>query len=365
MTSILNFIITTHKKAHYTMSILSSFNLTASDLGALITEPEILQNSSNTTRLTVGQEVAYNCSMNGVNVNGFITLKSARLTRLSLLEQSKLNASDPSESTYWLATGIMNPVDMNVEIIVNGQRINMIDLFHKVTEETAGTEISREDFIANASKIGLKFTTGMPMFFQQFGANFDNFKGIVDVFKAHGAEDVIEDIKNNTGSIKAAYSLKTGLPVTSFEVGRVDRTQSARYKHDGVGQGFLDFLDAQFSQLLRIVSLRKAARLKLAQTLGTCMSENEIIKLKNAAKDDANMAKQWPSNWGGAQKRLVRLKSGGFEAQNVYDPVSVPCGRFTVVQSTGEPYEVDLWTNKKAGIVDVSTQPVSTVEEPF
>lgn len=343
------------------MDILSSFNITASDLGALINEPEILQSRSNTTRLTVGKEVPYTCSMNGVTVNGFVTLKSARLTRLSLLEQTM--ASDPNNK-YWLATGIMNPVDMNIEIIVDGQRINMVDLFHQITEKAAGTSISREDFIANASKIGLKFTSGMPMFFQQFGANKDNFKGIIDVFKAHGAEDVIESIRNNTGSIKVAYALKAGLPVTSFEVGTVDRKQSARFAHNGVGQGFLNFLDAQFDQLTRIVSLRKSARVKLAQTLQDGLSENEIVALKESAKVDSNMAGQWPSNWGGAQKRLVRLKSG-FEEQNVFDPVSVPCGRFTVVQSTGEPYEVDLWTNKKAGIVDVSTPAVNAPEEPF
>lgn len=344
------------------MSILSSFNLSSTDLGALITEPEILQSRSNTTRLSVGNEVPYTCSLNGVTVNGFVTLKSARLTRLSLLEQSM--ASDP-DNKYWLATGIMNPVDMNIEIIVDGERVNMVDLFHRITEQTAGTSISREDFIANAAKIGLKFTTGMPMFFQQFGANKDNFKGIVDVFKAHGAEDVIGDIKNNTGSIKVAYALKAGLPVTSFEVGSVDRKQSARFKHNGVGQGFINFLDAQFEQLIRIVSLRKSARVKLAQTLQDGLSENEIVMLKESAKVDSNMAGQWPSNWGGAQKRLVRLKTNEFEEQNVFDPVSVPCGRFTVVQSTGETYEVDLWTNKKAGIVDVSTPAVNAPEEPF
>lgn len=350
------------------MSVLSTFGIDANIFGSMITEPDILESNSRTTMLRKDKEVAYKGSINGVSVDAFVTLREAALTRLSLLQQqSRRNNSD-----YWLVTGVMQPVRIDIDLLIDGERIAMVDLFHKIACDAAGKEITRDEFLMNARKIGLNYVDGQPLFFQQFGANFDNFKELIEHFKAAGAEDVLADIKGNTGRIKAAYQLKPGMPITAFEIGTVNREESARFKFDSVGQGFLNLIDSQFDQLTRILGLRKSAKINRTLAENTDLSEDEIRKLRAQADLDMKMSRQAVSNWAGAQKRIVQLKNGGFDPQNQYDPVNAPCGRLTVITANGTPYEADLWTNKKSATstgTPATTTPVdyemNGEEEPF
>lgn len=343
------------------MSIIDTLGIDASIFAAIINEPDLLENNSNTTMLRADQEIPYKGSINGKQIDAYVTLRDAAVTRLSLLQQQQRSTG----RDYWLVTGVMQPVKLDITLMLEGKRIDMIDLFHEIACTSAGASISKDEFLMNARKIGMKFMDGQPLFFQQFGANFDKFKEMINVFKDHGAQDVIGSITNNKGSIKAAYELKPGMPVTAFEVGTVDRTQSARFAHDNVGQGFLNLVDAQFEQFTRILGLRKSAKLKRAEAESSNLSEDKIVALKTSADLDAKMSRMAISNWAGAQRRLERKQDGSFEQHPIYDVVNLPCGRFTVMTNSG-PYECDLWTNNRNKVATESTATVAmTAEEPF
>lgn len=340
---------------------MSNMNTLGLDLGlfsALAETPEMFERSGRTAELRVGREVPFKASINGIEVSASAVLHEARLTRLTLLEQVSPNTN----KSYHLVTGIMRPVKMDLFVTINGEKMNLIDLLHTFVN-SGDKQITRQEFLDTARKIGLDFDNGMPFFFQQFGANIDGFKSALEAFKAAGAKDVIGRM-NNPGRIQAAYEHETGVPVTAFEVGTVDRSKSR------TGQGFLNLVDATVDNFQRIIRLRKEARL-LEQKIATATgwSQEKVNKAKEQVKLLDDMSRQWASNWSGSQQRIVVAPNQKKEAQNIYDPVNAPCGRFTMVVD-GESVNVDLWTNSaKANTSDTSvgTATASTVtsDDPF
>lgn len=350
------------------MSILSQLGIDSNVFAAMINEPDILENNNKTTMLRLGREVAYKGSINGKAIDAFVTLREASLTRLSLLEQEQKSVFDSNGNRrkYYLVTGVMQPVQIDIDLMIDGNRINMVDLFHQIACEAAGKSITKDEFLLNARKIGLNYIDGQPLFFQQFGASLENFKELIEVFKDHGAQSVWEKIDpKKRGRIQAAYELKPGIELSAFEVGTVDRTRSARFKHDNVGQGFLNLVDAQFDQLTRILGLRKSAKVKRAEA-ELLNDEEKAILMRKSADIDLQMSRMAVSNWAGAQKRIEQLDGGSFKEHNTYDPVNLPCGRFTLVTNTGE-FEADLWTNNanKITAADVPTLKSDETAEPF
>lgn len=323
-------------------TLLEKFNLDADVFSTVVDSPELFETSGTTTMLRVGKRVPYSASINGVSVPAYVTLNSARLTRLSLLRQEQRSTGNE----YNLVTGIIKPVQMDVELVIDGQTMSLIDLLHHVAQQASGKEIAREEFVHTARRIGLNFADGMPLFFQQFGASQTGFDAAIEVFKASGATDVASNMKNPGRIVEAWQHPGDGVEISAFELGTVDRTKSSRYKHDGIGQGFLNLVEAQIEQFTRIVSLRRGVRVlknELENNTGT-LSQAEVKTLNEAIESQRAMSRQWASNWAGAQKRLVMLKNGSFEEQDMYDPVNAPCGRFTMVVNNS-PVEVDLWTN--------------------
>lgn len=340
------------------MSSLSQLNLDMNLFSAIAETPEMFERSGRTAELRVGREVPFKASINGVEISASAILHEARLTRLTLLEQVSPNTN----KSYHLVTGIMRPVKMDLFVTIDGEKMNLIDLLHTFVN-SGSTQINRQQFVDTARKIGLDFENGMPFFFQQFGANIDGFKSALDAFKAAGAKDVIGRM-NNPGRIQAAYEHETGVPVTAFEVGTVDRTKSR------TGQGFLNLVDATVDNFQRIVRLRKEARM-LEQKILTASgwSQEKTTKAKEQVKLLDDMSRQWASNWSGAQQRVVVLPNQKKEAQNIWDPVNAPCGRFTMVVN-GENVDVDLWSNSaKANTSDTSVgasaPAVVTDNDPF
>jgi hypothetical protein len=343
------------------MSILNSLGIDGSLFAAMVNEPDILENNSKTTMMRLDKEVQYKGSIAGKEINAFVTLREASLTRLSLLEQTQKSTG----RDYYLVTGVMQPVRFDIDLMIEGQRINFIDVLHQIACESSGSTITRDEFLMHSSKIGVDLVGGQPLFFQQFGANIQKWEEALEVFQSAGAQCVFREIKNNTGRIKAAYQLKPGVPLTAFEVGTVDRTQSARYAHDNVGQGFLDLIDAQFDQFTRILGLRKSAKVKKTEAENSNLSEAQVVALKNDAELDMKMSKMAIRNWAGAQRRLQQLPNGSFEKNPIYDPVNLPCGRFTMATSNGL-YEADLWSNNRNNVTPAtSTQIAATASDPF
>lgn len=327
------------------------------DLFSSIAEtPELFQQTGTTKYFSVGKRVQFEGKINGISVPAAMTLHSARLTRLSLLKQASVNQNGKE---YFLVTGIMNPVKMDLEVLVDGEYINLVDLLHNWVN-SGSKQITRAEFLDTASKIGLKFTEGMPLFFQQFGASIDGWTKAREAFVAAGAKDVINEI-DNPKRIKAAYELKDGVEITGFELGTVKRENSR------TNQGFLDLIDASVDQFQRIVRLRKEAAMHEARVLNAVqlgLTQAQVNESKELEKAFRAMSKQWTTNWAGAQQRKnFEPLDQSVTALNQYDPTNAPCGRFEMVVN-GEKVSVDLWTNKSKADTPVEV-PTSSNPEPF
>jgi hypothetical protein len=311
--------------------MIDKFGLDAAAFGA-ITDTSLFEGQGTTT-LRLDKRVPYNASINGTSVPAYVTLREAKLTRISLLEQQQVT----SGRNYWLATAIMKPVKMDVELVIDGETMSLQQFMKHVAQAASNSEMSMEEFLHNARRIGFNFEEGMPLFVQQFGANIEGFKALVENFKAAGAKDVISNIKT-PGRIKAAYELGSGVPVTAFELGTVDRSKSPR------NQGFLNLVDAQIEQFQRILSLRKEAKILREQLeVKKDLNQEQIKKINERSGELMNLSRQWASSWSGAQKRIVN-DNGSYVSQEMYDPVSAPCGRFTII-ANGAEVEIDLWSN--------------------
>jgi hypothetical protein len=340
------------------INLLEKFDLNSDLFGTAIDNPEWFETSSSTTTLRVGKEISYPATLNGKAVQAFVTLHSAKLTRLSLLKQDQVS----TKKSYWLATGILNPVKMDIEVMIDGTRMNIVDVLFEIAKQSSNNStITREEFLVTARKMGFNFNEGMSLFFQQFGANYDAFAEAITSFKEAGAVDVLPTIKK-PGRIKAAYQLNKGVDISSFELGSVDRSMSTR------NQGFLNLVDAIFEQFTRIISLRKEARILMAEiekNAGSWKTEKTELANKQVQSLLA-MSRQWTSNWAGAQQRIITDETGNQSKENTYDPVNAPCGRFTMIINDS-PVEVDLWTNSARAnkTDDVSVSPSELLKSPF
>lgn len=341
----------THRKhKNYIMSILSQID--SSLFSEVAENPDTFKNTSTSTMLVAGKQVPYAASINGVKIPAYVTLESASLTRMSVIEQTAVSTGE----MYHLVTGIFKPVKMNVEVVVDGQTIDLVDLF--LTLARQGTPgIDRETFSHQLTQMGLNLTGGMPLLWQQFGASTEGIQHAVREFAARGAEDVISEMKN-PGRIVAAYQHPgDGVPVTSFEIGTVDRTKSSRYAFDGVGQGFLNLVEAQYEQFVRIAGLRKSVDVltsELNANTGT-WEESKVREVNDRIQTLGKMASQWQSNWAGAQQRIRTLESGGFIREDIYDAVNAPCGRFVM-----DGVEVDLWSNSSRANTSTKSETVAS-----
>lgn len=333
-------------------TIISKFGLDSSLFTAVAENIDDLQSSSTTRTLTVGKTVAIKGSINGTEVPAEITLQEASLSRLSILEQK----SPYTGKDYYLVTGVMNPVKMDIALTVDGEKMTLVDLLYKfVTAE--GQDVDRQKFNDSLVAMGMNFNGGMPLFFQQFGAAEAGFKHAIEAFKSAGAVDVTGRI-SNPGRIVAAYQHQTGVPVTSFEVGSVDRSKSR------TNQGFLNFVDSAVDTFQRVYSLRLQAHILSQKTEG--LSQKQIADAEEKRQKLIQLSRQWVSNWSGSQQRIVVSPSGAKEAQDIYDPVNAPCGRFTMVVN-GSPVACDLWSNSaRANSAPTADQVLETAtEKPF
>ena len=309
---------------------------------------EIATTAGGTATLRQGKSVPYNASVNGISIPAYVTLESAKLSRISLLKQTQITTG----KQYWLVTGILKPVKMNIDLVVDGNKINLVDLLHNVAQKTAGA-MSKDDFLVAARRLGFNFEEGMPLFFQQFGANIDGFESAVNAFRAAGA---VNATPANAGRIVQAWAHAEGVPVTQFELGTVDRSQSPR------NQGFLNLVEAQIEQFARILGLRKQANLLQTKLSDTSLSQEQIKKINSEVRQFNDLSRQWASSWSGAQQRLVNDGTGGFTTESVYDPVNAPCGRFTMVVH-GANIEIDLWSNSARA--NTTTPVVPPTDQPF
>lgn len=317
------------------------------DFSLLATDPALLSSAGRTTTLVKGRRVAFNATIAGTEFPAYATLESARLHRISIIDHVSKSGS-PSK----LVTGIFKPVKMNVEIVVDGEVITLPNLLRKIAMRNvpADKQVSEEQFIATLEQLGMRFASGMNLFWQQFGANQEGINQLVEAFKVAGAVDAMGSM-TNPGRIKECYQMPRvnevdleGPEVTSFELGRTDRKQSM------TEQGFLDLVDASTENFKRIYKLRKEAAIAKKMIRETALAESWSQERVQQANRDATalvrLSQQWATVWSGAQQRiLVDKKDPSVKTpQDIYDPTSAPCGRFKMIVNSNE-VSIDLWTN--------------------
>ena len=336
--------------------LLSKFNLGGDLFATIADNPEVFETTGRTTTLHAGRRIAFNGSINGIKVPAYATLHEATLSRMSVIEQKSPYTGD----TYKIVTGIFKPVKMDVEVVIDGETMTLAELLRSFVNANAQKPVDEQAFLDTASRIGLKFADGMPLLWQQFGASETGIQQAFDAFKEAGAVDVLGSMEKR-GNIIAAYAHETGVPVTSFEIGTVNREQSR------TNQGFLNLVDSTVDQFQRIVRLRKeAAVIKAELVAQTNWSQAKIKKAEDRIKVLGDMSRQWTTNWAGAQQIIQVDEGGNLVPKDQYAAVNAPCGRFSMVIG-GQTVSVDLWKNsaraESASTTNSSPAPVADADE--
>lgn len=346
-----------------TLTIMSS-NINFADLGIgdfshlgdVISNPEMFEGgSSSTTPIKIGKTVKYPVSINGRPFPGLLTVTNAKLTRLSLIEQQRQDGY-----RYMIVTGIMKDVNFNLDLVVNGQNINIVDFLFELSKQASGLATAdRDRFIKSLEEdIKMPLTGNMQLFFQQMGANASAFEQFIIALNDQGyvaGDDAGRINKDRQTRIQRAYILND-VPVTEFEIGTTDPSQSQIVKNtNGAAEaGFIDMADAIWRNYTRIVKLRKMYTLKMNE-IDNLSAQNpaNLQEMAKALKAEAihvqKQANSFAGNIGGARLRYSRNEATGdyaVDEKGVYDPNYVPCGRLTVLGTDGKEIKANFWTNK-------------------
>lgn len=330
------------------LNILDAF-IGAEDYSLLATDPSSLNSTGKTTTLVKGRRVPFQATFAGMSFPAYATLQSAYLHRVSVIDHTSLKQGGKVSK---LVTGIFKPVKMDVEVVFDGQVYTLPNLLRLIVNRGVASDkqISEENFIATLEQLGIRFASGMNLFWQQFGSNPEGITKLVEAFKDAGAVDAMSAMKN-PGRIKECYQMPqqnesdvSGPEVVSFELSRANRLESM------TGQGFLDIVDAVSENFKRIYKLRKQAAIIRKETnekaLPEGWSQDRIQKQTFDANALVRLSQQWATVWSGAQQRLVLDKKDPSikTPQDTFDPTSAPCGRFKMIVG-GNEVAIDLWTN--------------------
>ncbi len=330
------------------INVLDAF-IGSEDFSVLATDPGSLNSNGKTTTLTKGRRVPFQATFAGMSFPAYATLESAYLHRVSVIDHVSLKQNGKVSK---LVTGIFKPVKMNVEVVFDGEIITLPNLLRKIVNRGIATEnqVTEDNFIATLEQLGIRFASGMNLFWQQFGSNPEGINKLVEAFKAAGAVDAMGAMKN-PGRIKECYQMPqsqgtdlVGPEIVSFELSRSDRSQSM------TNQGFLDVVDAVSENFKRIYKLRKEAAIVRqeinSKAIAEGWSQDRIAQRTQDATALVRLSQQWATVWSGAQQRVTIDKKDPSIKRNedTFDPTSAPCGRFKMLVS-GQEVAIDLWTN--------------------
>jgi hypothetical protein len=317
-------------------------------LSVVADNPDLLRVTSKTSTLMQGRRVPFRATIGNNEYSAFATLRSAHLHRITVIEHTSNRMKGRTSN---LVTGIFKPVTMDIDLVIGDEIISLQDLMRLTANASASKELSSEQFSSVLEDLGMRFTTGMNLFWQQFGARQDGVDHLIEVFQSAGAENVHGKIKDPR-RIKQAYQMPRnsensdilGPQVISMEIGRANREESL------TNQGFIDFADATMTNYRRVVELRKTAdALRSTNALQATAEGWSPERKESATKEVTEMirlSQQWSNNWTGAQQRiLVDDKDPEIMTpQAVYDPTAAPCGRFSMIVNN-EEVKIDLWSN--------------------
>jgi len=351
------------------MSTLSSiFGIKHEDFALVTENPDALKSQSNTVRLVKDKRVKVKGSITHrqtgeqIEFPTYATLESAYWTRLTVRDH-EVRRSNQEPRISQVFGGVFKPVKMKVEIELGGQLMTLSELIETLILENAkGKTLDDVRRIITETNLTKGLSEGMPLMFQQMGASQNGFTHAVEVFKAAGGIDDLQSLKNNP-RFHTCYDMKAnqGLEVVSFELGSADRSQSS------TGQGFINIVDAVFSNLLRVIAHRTESTIlvKDIENRAAEMSQADI-KLKQAkAKSELDMSKQYPVIWSGASRQVDIQPNGDKVTRDKYNATNAPCGRWTVTTANGA-VDLDVWSNSQSKpSTPVETTQVDTSKAPF
>jgi hypothetical protein len=330
---------------------------------ALVTEnPEALKSQSSTVRLVKDKRVRVPGSINGVKIPTYATLQSAYWTRLTVRDHEVRRAGQETRISQVFG-GVFKPVKLKVEVEIEGETISLQDLIATIImESSSGSSMDEIKKIIDETNLTKGLFDGMPLMFQQMGAGQNGFAHAIEVFKSAGAIDDLASLKGNA-SFHTCYDMKDkqGLEVVSFELGSADRGQSK------TGQGFVDIVDAVFSNLVRVIAHKTTASVlknQIEEKVAT-LTQAEAKSLQLKIDSELAMSKQYPVIWSGASRQKDVTSSGDQITRDKYNATNAPCGRWTVVTANGN-VDLDVWSNStKQPSNHVATAQVDTTTAPF
>jgi len=344
------------------MSLLSKFGATEKFKNfAVVTEdPDAVKSKSSVARLVKGKRVQIPGSFNGQAIPTFATLESAYWSRLTVQDHEVRRAGEAGRMTQTFG-GAFKEVKIKVELDIDGQMMTLEDFITTLVMETAAPGTSKDEVVKSINETGILkgIREGMPLFFQQMGADVNKIGNVVDVFKAAGAVDTLHKMKNPR--FNTCWDLPVGnrnLEVVSFELGSANRTQSR------TGQGFVDIVEAVTENLNRVLG-QKAAISILNKQNESGISQEQIKKNNAQIKNLQDIAKKYSAIWSGTSQRTQITPAGEQVKLDIYDAANVPCGRWTVFNGK-ETIEMDVWSNPNEVSSPTAAAPqVDTTVAPF
>lgn len=312
------------------LDLLESFSDT--DLFDLIENPDEMTVLSNTTTIVAGVPANFTSIINGVSYPFTFLLNSARLTRLTKTVNPKMDLATNTMGGYNVMSGVLSHVDAIVEVEVEGEMVDLNEFLRMMLNARTSDEskhIPPAAFAKAAAIAGFRFNQPeMTMLIQHMGASENSFNNVFEAFAKAGAVDGMHTIpKDRINNIRAVMIHKVGLPVSSLEVSSADRSKSRSGEH-----GFVDFLEAAYTNLIRTLSLRmesKAMAARIAE-LDDTVDLEERQELEALLRNVNRQAGSWTTNWGGVQERIQVNDDGTMDRLGIWDGVQVPCGRFSV-----------------------------------
>lgn len=349
------------------------------DLGDVELNSEDLYNSSNTLSLSRGETVATQATIGGNKIDIQITLNSARLTRVSALRNNYQDPARASEN-YLQVTGVMTPVDMNIDVDYGGKWISLTEFLCNIYNGKAGptNQLEPAAFAARLKGLGFRYDGGATLMWHHFGVDEADFAEIVKTLRSHGAQDDLASIpEHRRGRIEQVWKFPedSGLEITGIEVTSQDRSVSNK------GQGFTNFVESAVESFLRTIQLkwRQAQATEAKQAAQAAGDEAEAAIQDKLVTWLIKQSTAWSSNLSGAQQRKFYDPASG-EISNIgspdespsaikIDPVNAPIGRITYVKSVdaegvSQTATLDFWRQKsKAPALPVVNMDASAAAE--
>lgn len=340
-------------------NILDLVGIDAEEFSSINENPDLHQRTlGNITRLQQGKRVKSELSLNGSKFTGFVTLHEASLTRLSWTEATKRNGD-----AYGIVGGTLNPVKMDVELEIDGQTINLIDVLHQFANAAApNNQTTRDQFIKfMIDNLNMDILNGMSLTFEHLGSDINEFNRIAELMKSVGAHnDVVTNapkyVNSVTGQpsrVRAAWVVPTGkVQVTEFEVAGKDRQATDLYANAGIEQGFINFSDAVFENMRRLLQLDKQliAMREMVTNKSGAMGDETTRQMNADIKLISQTGRKWSSLWNGAKQRYRQVTPGEYQPLYTWDPANADVGRLTLAVN-GEVTKADFWTNRSTTTV--------------